>query len=416
MQKYLIEGGRIAGEASVQGSKNSSLPVLAAALLCEGETILHNCPDLLDTRFAMKILEHLGCKCSRDGSTVAVNGTATGCFEVPDKLMREMRSSIIFLGAISARCGRCRLSYPGGCEIGQRPIDLHLSAMRQMGMSITEDHGYLDCSAEGGFHGANIMLSFPSVGATENIMIAAARAKGTTVITNAAREPEVIDLAGFLNACGAKIKGAGESVITIEGVPKLYPCEYTIISDRIVAVTYLAAAAVTGGTVHLKNVDCGHIEAVLPIFEEAGCTLHRYPAELTLTARHRLRPVGLVRTMPYPGFPTDAQALIMSMLTVASGTSVFVENIFENRYKHGTELQRMGAHIKVEGRVAVVEGVKALHSAEVSATDLRGGAALVLAALAAEGTTELSNIHYIDRGYEKLEQHLTVLGARVKRI
>lgn len=416
MQKYLIQGGRLAGEVPVQGAKNSSLPVLAATVLCGGETVLHNCPNLLDTEFAMKILEYLGCRCSREGNTVVVETTHADRCEVPDRLMREMRSSIIFLGAIAARCGKCRLSFPGGCEIGQRPIDLHLSALQQMGMHITEDHGYLDCTVPGGFHGANLMLSFPSVGATENIILAAAKAKGTTVITNAAREPEIIDLADYLNRCGAKISGAGGGSVVIEGVEALHPCEHTIIPDRIVATTYLAGAAMTGGNVHLRGIDCRHLESILPVFEEAGCKIHRYPDAITLTAGRKLLPVGLLRTMPYPGFPTDAQAPVMAMLALAGGTSVFVENIFENRFKHATQLQRMGARIKVEGRVAVVEGVAALHSAEVESTDLRGGAALVLAGLAAEGTTEVGSIHYIDRGYERLEQHLTALGARIKRV
>lgn len=416
MQSFFVKGGRAAGEVTVQGAKNSSLPVLAATLLCKGETILHKCPCLLDTQSAMQILEYLGCACGRSGSTVTVDSSDTKSCEVPDELMREMRSSIIFLGAIAARCGKCRLSYPGGCEIGQRPIDLHISSLSQMGMQIAENHGYLDCTVPKGFHGANIMLSFPSVGATENIMLAAVLAKGVTVITNAAREPEVIDLADYLKACGANIAGAGESTITIVGVEKLYPCEYTIMPDRIVAATYLVAGAVTGGNVHVKGVDCRHLEAILPVFEAAGCTLHRYKNAVTLNASHRLSSIGLLRTMPYPGFPTDAQAPVMAMLSVAEGTSVFVENIFENRFKHASQLRRMGAHIKLEGRVAVVEGVPSLHSAEVEATDLRGGAALVLAAMSAEGTSTITNIHYIDRGYEKLEQQLTVLGVRIKRV
>ncbi|WP_312643024.1 UDP-N-acetylglucosamine 1-carboxyvinyltransferase [Hydrogenoanaerobacterium sp.] len=416
MQKYLIQGGsRLTGDIRVQGAKNSSLPILAATLICTGESVLHNCPDLLDTEYALKILKYLGCKCRREGGTVTVDTTAIARSEVPDRLMREMRSSIIFLGAIASRCGACRLSFPGGCEIGQRPIDLHLSALQQMGMQIEEDHGYLNCSIDGGFHGANILLSFPSVGATENVILAAVKAKGTTVITNAAREPEIVDLAGYLNRCGAKISGAGEGTITIEGVEVMQPCEYSIIPDRIVATTYLAGAAMTGGNVQLLGIDCRHLESILPIFEEAGCIVRRYNNAVSLSCDKRLLPVNLIRTMPYPGFPTDAQAPLMAMMSIAQGTTVFVENIFENRYKHAIELQRMGAHIKVEGRVAIVEGIRSLHSAEVSATDLRGGAALVLAALAAEGASEVANVHYIDRGYEQFEQQLNALGAKITR-
>ncbi|MBC8547152.1 UDP-N-acetylglucosamine 1-carboxyvinyltransferase [Clostridiaceae bacterium NSJ-31] len=417
MQKYLIQGGsRISGEVRVQGAKNSSLPVLAATVVCSGESVLHNCPDLLDTEYAVKILEYLGCQCRREGGSVIVDSSTVSRWEVPDRLMREMRSSIIFLGAIASRCGRCRLSYPGGCEIGQRPIDLHLLALQQMGMQITEDHGYLDCRVDGGFKGANVVLSFPSVGATENVILAAVLAKGTTVITNAAREPEIADLADYLNRCGARIFGAGEGTIRVEGVEKLSACEHTIIPDRIVATTYLTAAAMTSGSVRLTGVDCRHLSSILPLFEEAGCEVRRLPNEVILETSRRPLPIGLIRTMPYPGFPTDAQAPLMAMMTMARGTSVFVENIFENRYKHAAELQRMGAHIKVEGRVAIVEGIQRLHSAEVAATDLRGGAALVLAALAAEGTTEVGRIHYIDRGYDRLEQQLTALGAHIKRL
>lgn len=417
MQKYLIEGGaRLCGELQVQGAKNSSLPVLAATVMCGGQSVIHNCPSLLDTNITCGILEHLGCRCVREGNSVAVDATVVTKCEVPDRLMREMRSSIVFLGAIASRCGKCRLCYPGGCEIGQRPIDLHLSALRQMGMRIVEDHGYLDCTVEGGFQGANILFSFPSVGATENVLLAAVCANGTTVINNAAREPEIVDLANYLSKCGAKISGAGQSTITIEGVDELTPCEHSVIPDRIAAATYLAGAAMTGGNIHLTGLDGGLMDSMLPLFEMAGCKVQRYPDSVTLLCEGRMAPIGLVRTMPYPGFPTDAQAPVMAMMTLARGTTVFVENIFENRFKHAMELQRMGGRVKVEGRVAIVEGVDSLYSASVSATDLRGGAAMVLAALAAQGTSEVDHIHFIDRGYENLEQNLTTLGARIWRL
>lgn len=417
MERYVIRGGvKLTGELSVQGAKNSCLPVLAATVLCSGESVIHNCPDLLDTGATVRILRHLGCRCTREGGTVTVDSSVVANCSVPDELMREMRSSIVFLGAILARCGTCRLSYPGGCQIGQRPIDLHLLALRQMGMQICEDHGYLDCSVESGFTGADIVLSFPSVGATENIILAAATARGTTVITNAAREPEIVDLAEFLNACGARISGAGEGVVQIEGVPELHACEHSVIPDRIVATTYLAAGAITGGDVALRGAQARHLQSVLPLFEEAGCAVKRQADLLRVSRAGVLQPMSLVRTMPYPGFPTDAQAPIMALSCLARGTSVFVENIFESRYKHAVELQRMGAHIKVEGRVAVVEGVRRLHSACVAAQDLRGGAALVLAGLAAQGETQVTGTEYIDRGYERLEQNLLALGARIKRV
>ena len=417
MERYVIRGGiRLSGEVQLQGAKNSSLPVLAATLLCGGQSVIHNCPGLLDTGATVRILEHLGCRCRREGHTITVDSSVVQNCSVPDDLMREMRSSIIFLGAILARCGTCRLSYPGGCQIGQRPIDLHLMALRQMGMQVREDHGYLECSTEGGFTGAEIVLSFPSVGATENIILAAVQAQGTTVITNAAREPEIVDLAGYLNACGAKVYGAGEGVVQIEGVQELHPCEYAVIPDRIVASTYLVAAAMTGGDIALRGAQPRHLQSVLPLLEEAGCAIKRQEDVLRLTRTGALRAMNLVRTMPYPGFPTDAQALMMAMACTARGTTVFVENIFESRYKHANELQRMGARVKVEGRVAVVQGVRRLHSAQVAAQDLRGGAALVLAGLAAQGESTVSGLEYIDRGYERLEQNLTELGARIRRV
>ena len=417
MERLVIAGGRpLSGEITVHGAKNSSLPLLAAAVLCRGETILHNCPQLSDVDAACEILSYLGCKIRREGRSVAVCADSISRYNIPDNLMHEMRSSIVFLGAIVARTGRAEMSYPGGCELGPRPIDLHLSALRKLGLQIEESGGNLQCHVEGRMEGASIALSFPSVGATENILLAAVTAKGRTILTNAAREPEIMDLAAFLNRCGAQIQGAGEGTIVIDGVEQLSSCEHRVIPDRIVAATYLACAACTGGEILAKEVEPAHLAGILPIFEEMGCEIRTKADCVWLKAPRRLLPAADVRTMPYPGFPTDAQAPLMAAAALADGTSIFVENIFENRYKHASQLMRMGAKIKVEGRVAVVEGVPRLHGADVCCTDLRGGAALAAAALAAEGETVLRDIHHIDRGYEKLEEALAPLGANIRRI
>ena len=404
------------GELTVQGAKNSTLPLLAAALLCRGETVLHNCPQLSDVDAAVRILRRLGCRCVRRGNTLSVCADTMCRCDIPHAMMREMRSSIVFLGAILARVGEAVLSFPGGCELGPRPIDLHLSALRRLGAEIREEHGCLFCTAPKGLRGSHVALAFPSVGATENLILAAATAEGTTILTNAAREPEIEDLAGYLNQCGARIRGAGESCVIIEGLPTLTGTEYTVMPDRIAAATYMAAAAVTGGTILLKNVNSSHLLPVLSAFEETGCSLLQSGTELFLRAPERLLPVRHVRTMPYPGFPTDAQAPVMVMAAVGNGTSIFVENIFESRYKHAGELNRLGAKIKVEGKVAVIEGVPALSGAPVSAQELRGGAALVTAGLAAQGETQILNPAYIDRGYEHLEENLRRLGAEIYRI
>lgn len=417
MSKLVINGGnRIEGTVKIHGAKNSSLPVLAATLLCGGLCRIHNCPQLSDVDAAVRILQHLGCETSRNGSDVSVQSKNADGFTIPDELMREMRSSIVFLGAIVARTGRAELSFPGGCELGPRPIDLHLKALSELGVQIEEQGGIIHCKAEKGLHGAHIQFSFPSVGATENVMLAAVTAKGKTVITNAAREPEICDLAEFLNECGAQISGHGCGTIIIEGVDKLHGCEHSVIADRIEAATYMAAAAVTHGEIQLENIVTEHLFPVLPVFEEAGCIIRTSSDKLQLKAPSVIKPVKHVRTMPYPGFPTDAQAIVMTMSSLANGTSVFVETIFDNRYKHVGELCRLGAKIKIEGRVAIVEGVQKLSGATVTATDLRGAAALAVAGMCAEGTTVLSEISHLDRGYEKFESNMNMLGADIKRI
>ena len=412
MARLIIEGGhRLNGAVHIHGAKNSALPILAATLLAHGVCEIENCPALSDVRAAGEILKHLGCTVMFDGSCVTVDAAAPTCYDIPDVLMREMRSSIVFLGAIAARMGAAELSFPGGCELGPRPIDLHLAALRRMGLHIDEEGGKLCCRVNGRLKGCPITLSFPSVGATENILLAAVTAEGTTTIHNAAREPEIVDLCDFLTACGASVSGAGESTIVVRGVERLNGCRHRVIPDRIETVTYMGAAAVTGGTLLLRRVCPAHLQAVTPLFEEMGCSLASWGDELLVSAPTRLRRVRTVRTLPYPGFPTDAQALLMAMACVSEGTSVFIETIFESRYKHVGELMRLGARIKVEGRVAVVEGTPQLSGASVQCTDLRGGAALVLAGLAAQGKTEISELSHLSRGYEAIAEDLTQVGA-----
>lgn len=416
MNALKVRGGKpLNGEITVHGSKNSVLPILAATLVHSGESVIHNCPDLRDVRYAVKILEYLGCKVKRAGDTVTVNSeTMTRC-DIPDNLMREMRSSVIFLGAILARCGKAQMSFPGGCELGPRPIDLHLAALRKMGIYICEEGGMINCRAKR-LIGCDIDLAFPSVGATENIMLAATVCPGKTRILNAAREPEIEDLQNFLRGMGVKINGAGSSTVEIEGGCDTHDCEHTAIPDRIVAATYLIAAAAAGGDVTVQKMNPEHISTVLSQLEGAGCDLDVSKDSVRLRRDKKLRALSAVRTMPYPGFPTDAQAPMMALAACCSGTSVFIENIFDSRYRHVSELVRMGADIRVEGKIAVVTGGKVLTGASVNACDLRGGAALAVAALAAQGESEIGQIWHIDRGYEEIEKALSSLGAEIVRI
>ena len=418
MDKIIVRGrNKLKGEISVQGAKNSVLPILVATLLVDGISVIHNCPHLSDVDATIKILRYLGCLVTREGHTITVDSTNVTKSDVPDNLMREMRSSIVFLGGIMGRMGRAVLSTPGGCEIGLRPIDLHLSAMEQFGARVTTENGFIDCSAkEKGLVGTRISLSFPSVGATENIILTATLAKGVTIISNAAREPEIKDMADFLVSCGAKIYGAGESTITIEGVSSLHGVEHKVIPDRIVASTYMIATAMTGGSICLKDIIPSHIGPIIQPLRESGCNISVNGRNVSLDSPSHLKRIKMIRTMPHPGFPTDVQAQMMALTSIAEGTSVFIENIFESRFKHIGELLRFGAKINAEGRMAVVEGVKSLNGASVKATDLRGGSAMILAGLCAEGTTEITEIHHIDRGYEKPEKVLGLLGADIKRM
>lgn len=416
MSRYIIGGGnKIEGEIEVQGAKNDVLPILAATILNGGKNIIHNCPELRDVNITIEVLENLGCKVKKQGCVLVVESDNISGYTIPDNLMRQMRSSIIFLGAIISRFKKAVVSMPGGCEIGNRPIDLHLKSLKKLGVEIEESHGYIKCKVDE-LHGANIHLDFPSVGATENIMLAACMANGETVITNAAREPEIVDLENFLNKMGAKIKGSGSDVIRIDGVNRLYGVEHTIIPDRIVSATYLACAAATNGQLILKKANSSHMDAMIAVLKEMGCRIYDEKSRLILTTPNKkLKSVNRIVTMPYPGFPTDIQSPFMALSAIAKGTSVFVENIFENRFHHVEELVRMGADIKVDGRIAIVQGVDKLSGANVLAKELRGGAALIAAALSAEGFTTIENVKYIERGYENIEKYLSSCGANIKR-
>jgi len=415
MEKFKIHGGRaLEGSLRVQGAKNSVLPILAASILVKGESHLQNCPDLKDVDAAMSILRHLGCTVSRTGKDVHIDSaTLTRC-DIPDDLMREMRSSVIFLGAILGRAGEAVLSMPGGCELGPRPIDLHLGALRALGAEIEETGGNIVCRADG-LVGAQVNLTSPSVGATENAILAAVCAAGETVITNAAREPEIVDLAAFLISSGARIQGAGQSTITVQGGGMGKAVTHRVMPDRIVAATYLSAVAFSGGRIELLDANPDHIETVISALGSAGCEIDVTGQTVKLQSSGNLRAISPVITRPYPGFPTDAQPCLLAAAVKAEGTTVFIENIFQNRYRYVEELRRMGADIKLEGRVAVVTGVPRLAGTRVDATDLRGGAALVVAALGAEGETQIGEVHHVDRGYDNLEETFRSLGADIRR-
>ena len=415
MSHYVVQGGQaLRGTIPISGAKNSVLPILAATLLNGGRNVLHNCPDLRDVRWAVAILEHLGCKVSREGDTVTVDSSVVDRWDVPHELMREMRSSVIFLGPILARCGRARLSLPGGCDIGQRPIDLHLSALRRLGVHVRQQGGDIFCEA-GDLQGRDIILSFPSVGATENAMLTAVACGGVTRIINAAREPELADLQEFLRKAGATVWGGGESVITVSGEIPRRDAEHTVLPDRIETATYLCAAAACGGEITLTGAEPEHVGTVIQSLREAGCHIGCAGRNITLREEGRLCAMPTVRTMPYPGFPTDAQAPLMAAACTGTGNTLFIETIFENRFRHAGELARMGADIRVSGRTALVCG-GTLRGARVRSCDLRGGAALVVAALAAEGESIVEDIFHIDRGYERLPEKLTALGGCIRRI
>lgn len=413
---YLRGGTPLEGELAVHGAKNSVLPILAACLLARGPVVLRNCPQLTDVTAALNILRRLGCRAEQEGHTITVDPAgASGC-SVSEEQMRSMRSSIIFLGPLLARMGEAHLTYPGGCELGPRPIDLHLEALRALGSEVSEGTDGLRCAAVC-LRGSDIALSLPSVGATENAMLAATAAKGVTTIQNAAREPEIVQLQDFLRSMGADVRGAGTSVITVRGSGgrPLDGGEVTVMGDRIVAATYLSCAAAAGGEICLKGVDYCQLSPVSAILAEAGCLVRSEGDEITLKRDPALplKAVRPVRTAPYPGFPTDAQAPVMASLCTARGATMFVENMFSSRYRHIDELRKMGADIRTEGRVAVVCGVERLHAAALEAHDLRGGAALAVAALGAEGESAIYGLRHIRRGYADLVRDLTALDAKV---
>ena len=414
MSHIVIQGGRrLEGSLAIQGAKNSVLPILAATILHPGRSVLLGCPHLSDVEASIRILRHLGCKAGWEGEALVVDASTLNRWDIPDNMMREMRSSVVFLGAILARMGWAELSHPGGCELGPRPIDLHLAALRQLGALLREESGCLRCSAQC-MTGREIVLSLPSVGATENAILAACGAQGETMLVNAAREPEIVDLQEFLCGMGCQVRGAGSSTVCIQGRSPTHDSAHTVMPDRIAAATYLAAVAAAGGEVELRRVSHGHLSTVTAALHAAGCQISGGEGQVVLRSQGRLRSIGTVRTAPYPGFPTDAQAILMAALLRAEGATVFVENIFENRYRHVDELCRMGADISVAGRVAVVTGVPELSGSQVRCTDLRGGAALMVAGLTAQGETRIGDIFHIQRGYEDPVRDLRALGAEIR--
>ena len=414
MSSYIIEGGnRLEGELTVSGSKNASLPIMAACILTGKKTTLYNIPNIADTNKTLEILRLLGCQIKKNHNKVVIDSSSIHTFEIPDSLMRELRSSVILAGALIGRFRKATFSYPGGCDIGARPIDLHLSGFQKLGVKIEEEGGYIHCHADK-IKGTDITLDFPSVGATENIMLAAVLGEGETVLKNAALEPEIVDLQNILNKMGAKIEGAGSSIIKITGVKRLKEISYHIMPDRIEAGTLLCMVAATGGKVMLKEVMPESVYQVLYKLEECGCQIETQKDSIILQSPKKLKATN-IKTMPYPGFPTDMQSVFGSMLTVARGTTVIVENIFENRFRYMNELKRMGAKVTIEGKTAIIKGRKQLLGAEVEAADLRGGAALILAGLVARGRTKVNHIEYVLRGYEKLEKKLKTLGAHIKK-
>ncbi len=398
---------------SISGAKNAVLPIIAAALMTAEPVVLEETPDLIDVNVMTQVIESLGASVVRQGSRLQIEARDLESIEAPHELVTQMRASIVIMGALLARKGRVRISHPGGCAIGSRPINWHLKGLEALGAEVRMDHGFLDVSAAQGLKGTRIYLDFPSVGATENIMMAAAMAEGTTVIENAAQEPEIVDLANFLNEMGGKVRGAGTSVIHLEGVKELHGTTHTVIPDRIEAGSFLLMAAATGGDVLVQNVISDHLKPLLAKMLEAGVMVEEEGDAI------RVRGDGLyqgvdVKTQVHPGFSTDLQAPFLAMLSRAQGTSMVTETIFENRFMHVDELKRMGADIKIEGRTAIIKGVPALTAAPVTATDLRAGAALILAALTAEGTSEISGIHHIYRGYESIEEKLRGLGVVIR--
>jgi UDP-N-acetylglucosamine 1-carboxyvinyltransferase len=416
MESIKVRGGRaLTGQVRVEGAKNSALKLMAAALLAPGASRITNVPDIADVEVMSEVLSGLGARVTRTDHALTVDATEITSFEAPYEMVAKMRASISVLGPLVARYGQAHVAMPGGCNIGSRKIDMHIRGLAELGVEIKTGHGFIDALApEAGLHGANVVLDFPSVGATENLLTASSVAQGTTVIENAAREPEIVDLIDFLNGMGARITGGGTSTVTIEGVEALHPVEHRVVGDRIEAGTFVVAGAIAGGPVTVTGFDPVHLELLLAKLEQAGCQITLLSDGVTVQRNATARPVD-IQTLPYPGFPTDMQAQFMALMAIANGNSIITENVFENRFMFADELSRMGADIRIEGHHALVKGVERLSAAPVKCPDLRGGAALVLAALVADGETVIGDVHHIDRGYERFVDKLSSLGADIER-
>lgn len=418
MEKLIVKGGnRLVGAVKTSGAKNAVLPIIAASILGTTPSHLDEVPMLEDVHTISEVLKCLGLavKCSPEKNVLDIDSTSITSYEAPYELVRTMRASFLVMGPLLARIGKARISMPGGCAIGARPIDIHLKGFEALGVKIEQGHGYIEASAPEGLKGTSIYFDFPSVGATENIMMAASLAEGTTILENVAEEPEIVDLANYLNKMGAKIRGAGTDTIRIEGVDKLHGADYTIIPDRIEAGTYMIAAAMTGGDVVVENVLPEHQKPLIAKLREAGAVVEEDIDKVRVIGQNPLKAVS-IKTLPYPGFPTDMQAQMMAMMVIAEGRSKVTETVFENRFMHVVELNRMGAQISTEGRSAVIDGPSKLTGCDVRATDLRAGAAMILAGLVAEGTTRIGDLHHIDRGYENIVAKLKNLGADIERV
>ena len=413
MAKIIVKKSNpLKGSVRIDGAKNAVLPIIAATLLAKGKSVIKEVPNLRDVHVISDLLRHLGAEVEYEGKTLTVDATNITTCEAPYELVRKMRASFLVMGPLLSRFNHTKISMPGGCAIGTRPIDLHLKGFKCLGADVEIDHGFVEARTEK-LKGSKLYLDFPSVGATENIMMAACLAEGTTIIENAAEEPEIVDLANFLNEMGADVKGAGTNTIRIKGVKELRGAEHTVIPDRIEAATYMVAAAMTKGDIVIENVLMEHLKPVTAKLKEAGCKIIELENAVRVIGPETLKPID-IKTLPHPGFPTDVQAQFMAMLTIAKGTGVVIETVFENRYMHVAEFNRMGANIKIEGRTAVVKGVDQLYGAKVNATDLRAGAALILCGLIAEGDTEIGEIYHIQRGYVDIDKKITALGGNIE--
>ncbi len=416
MEKFYIKGGTtLNGEVKVSTAKNAILPILAGAILCDGVVTLNNCSKYSDVNYMVKILTELGAVCKFQDDVLTINSSVADKFYISDEYTKKVRSSIFMLGPLVARFKQAKVAYPGGCNIGTRPIDLHIKGLQSLNVKIEEKHGYIYCDAKN-ISSGEVHLDFPSVGATENIIMASVFCKGVTKIYNAAKEPEIEDLQNFINAMGGKVKGAGTSTIEIEGVKKLHSVNYTPIPDRIITGTYLIACAVTGGKVCLTNTNHLHNTALISKLKQSGCKLQLKNDKIIIEVGHKLKSIPKIETLPYPGFPTDLQSQMLTLQTICKGTSVIIENLFETRFKIYTELTKMGANIIIKDRMALINGVKSLYGANVTAPDLRSGAGLVIAGMCAEGYTTINDIYHIDRGYLNIENDFNCLGADIKRI